>query len=393
MSSALPSLHILSLLFLLVGFASEAQQLVSPADQDEIAKIATSKVPHGFFQGQPLNTAVRRPIFVLGNVVDQKDLQQRLNQEEILVANLYHDGEFYIAQIPIKSIESAFLLSAPFSPVASHTMLRFSFAEGKKITLLGRLHPINSQIEVLPQPLEISDVVLSIDGTEAKSGPAWNMLDAVRGRYTIAYRLVSIKERFKWFIMNGTPIQQTKLNLSPAEVLKTFQLALFKSHTSGFSKSYSLLKANCTNLIIELVKEANPPLKRLQLSEPRWSAKIRVLIDKFTTFAEVFTQFTQWKLALLGWIESKQVDLQRDPEFQEELKSVLKDYEQSISERTDYSLDEKEDLIRKLGLRRPELLENPKFFKEALHDYSDLLKAERKWFLKRKACLETLHSP
>jgi hypothetical protein len=211
-------------------------------------------------------------------------------------------------------------------------------------------------------------------------------VDAIRGRYTLTYRMVSVKERFKWFILNGTPIEQTRLNLSAFEAQKTLKLAIQRSHTLGFSSRYSLLTANCTNLALELIKDANP-LRQRELSQNHpWTSKVRDTVDKYTTFLDAFTQFTKMKIGLLDWVESNQVDLQKDPEFQEEVRKVLDDQRRSIESRSDYSWTEKDLALRQMGLDQEQILENPKAFKAALKDYKKILNAEQYYQNLNRSC-------
>jgi hypothetical protein len=358
----------------LISTAS-AKELYTSEDRAEVEKIIEAKVPAGPLKGQTLNTSVRRPLYVLGAGESTEKLNQLISADTVTLANFFHDGQFYVARIPIKSIEVAHLLTAPFSPVASHTMLRFSLRAGEKVQLIGRLNGPN--MEPMNEPLELRDVVITIDGTESKTGKAWNLVDAIRGRYTLAYRMVSIQERFKWFILNGTPIEQTKLNLSAEEAQKTLRMAIYKSHTLGFSARYSLITANCTNLALKLIKDANPMRERDFAQSHPWSARVRDVADRYTSFADAFTQFTQLKIGLLNWVESNEIDLQKDPEFKEEIKRVISEYRNNVDARKDYSWAEKDALARQMGLQTDALLEDPRQFKAALKDYKKMLNLEQ----------------
>ncbi|HEX4922841.1 MAG TPA: DUF4105 domain-containing protein, partial [Bdellovibrionales bacterium] len=317
---------------LLVIFASFAraqlpQTVVSPEDLKKIESLVNARVPVGAFQGLPLNTAVRRPILVLNAGGNDAELERRLAAPVLDVANFYHDGLFYVARIPMAHIKDVRFLVAPFSAVAWHTQLQIVFNEGASIELLAKIndHPIDNEgnkkitIEPLAKPLEIKDLVITIDGTEPRGQKTWNMLDAIRGRYTITYRLVSIQERVRWFIMTGTPIKPYDLNLTPDEARATLTLGLRKSHTMGFTRPYSLLTANCTNLALKLVADAVPFRSR---SLERFSPivqSVRALYDRVENVSDTLSWFTVMRLRVLGWLERREINLERDPEFRREV--------------------------------------------------------------------------
>lgn len=376
---------------------------ISQKDIEVITELANAKVPHGKFKGQPLNTAVRRPLYVLGTGKgDSQKLRATLNSDTVTIANFYHAGEFYIARLPVSAVNSVVLLEAPFSPVASHTMLRFATDSKSSVELIAKIESLpetaNREIPIYIEPLEkpllVKDMVLSIDGAEPRGQGGWNLKDAVRGLYTISYRMVSIQERFRWFVLEGTPIHQTKLNLTPEEAQRTLRLGIEKSQTIAWSRPYRLLSANCTNLALRLVKESNPyktrevdfltPLKKTLLSG----------LDVVLRFLEPLTQFTLFNMRTLGWIEKNQADLQKDPAFRTEMEAAVSDFRESIISNGDLSEVDKEKLMSDLGIdSKLTLINNPQYFKSALASYKNLLLEKNKQkseLTARMACVQAL---
>lgn len=373
----------LSIFLTIVSQAALAQSFaVSPSDIVAIEEIVNAKVAHGRFQGLFLNTAIRRPIHIMG--AESTDaVSKDLNADSIVVANIFHDGHFYVGRLPVAKLDSVSLLSAPFSPVADHTMLKFNFDKKSPIELLAKINDrqdgLRKVVEIVPlsSPILIQDIVMTIDGTEPLGQKAWNMLDAIRGRYTIAYRLVTVSERFRWFVMRGTNIEQTVLNLDPQEAQKTLRLGLFKSHTLSFSQKYRLLFANCTNLALKLIKEANPLQAR---NVDRFSPTLQIFRAFFDKIApgEALTWFTAARIRLLGWVKAHALDLQADPEFRAELQVVLDEYRREILSNVDMSTSEKIALLTDLGIKDEKIIENPKLFRKALKSYDQIFKLREK---------------
>lgn len=370
-------------IFSSLASAQLTQTVVSPTDLQQIEAVVNAEVPMGAFRGLPLNTTVRRPVLVLNAGPNEASLDRALSAPVVEVANFYHDGLFYVARIPLEQLVDVRFLVAPFSAVAWHTQLQFVFAPNAPIELIAKIndHQIDAAgnkrvtIEPLATPIQIKDLVMTIDGTEPRGQKSWNMLDAIRGRYTITYRLVSIQERVRWFIMTGTPIKPYNLNLSPEEARATIKLGLRKSHTIRFTRPYSLLTANCTNLALKLVAEAVPFKSRSLEKYSPLIQSIRALYDRVENVSDTLSWFTIMRLRVLGWLERREINLERDPEFRREVEFVIEDYRRAI-EREPISEEAKRELLAKLGIdEREEVLKTPKRFKAALAEFNSHLKA------------------
>ncbi|MBL7554234.1 MAG: hypothetical protein JNM24_00315 [Bdellovibrionaceae bacterium] len=377
-------LVILSLLFSF--FAQSAaptrEELeIDDTDIQALNKIVTGKVPHGKFAGKTLNTAIRRPLYVMGTGTGASELLvDKLQNDTVMVGNFYHNGEFYVARIPVSRINSVVLLIAPFSKMASHTMLRFVTDSDARIELVAKIesNAANTQVSVKPleEPIAIKDMIFSIDGTEPRGQGGWNMKDAIAGAYTIAHRLVSVQERFRWFILEGTPIKQIELNVNRNMAQRLARKGIETSQSEAWSRGYHLLCANCTNLAIRLVKN-NVPYNERSDTEPRLLKQIlQEKLDPFLKLLEPFTQFTRFNLGTLGWLGKNKVDLQNEPEFEKEMMEVVQDLRSSIARSDSHSEVEKAELYKNLGVDEGvPLLKNPALYSVALKAFKSAVVA------------------
>lgn len=370
---------------------------IDARDIQAINDLANEKVPHGKFKGEPLNTSVRRPLYVIGTGSGYSDaLSEKLTSDSVMIANYYHEGEFFIARIPLSAVNSVVLLEAPFSKMASHTMLRFVTDDVAPVELIAKIASSTSpeniaiQIQPLEKPILIKDMVLSIDGAEPRGKGGWNMKDAIAGSYTIAYRMVSIQERLRWFAMEGTPIHQTELNLNRKEAQRLIRTGIERSQTISWSRGYHLLCANCTNLAIRLIKDTVPYNDRVE-EGARTSIKqtIQARLDTVLRPLEPLTQFTRFNLGVLGWLGKKKVDLQKDPTFQREIITVVQDLRNSIENNNHYTREQKEQLFVNLGINEElQILEDPARFKKALKAYSAAVRAQKNLVSAQASCIQ-----
>ncbi|RYZ84155.1 MAG: hypothetical protein EOP06_18610, partial [Proteobacteria bacterium] len=297
-------------------FASASTDGIQPTDNDitELSMIANAVVPSGKFKGSPLNTAVRRPLYVLSAPHGDSDrLTQILERQTVTVGNYFHNGKFYVAELPTGKIASAIVLEAPFSAVAAHTMIRYEMEADAFVELVAVIeHRPGKQVRIVPldKPILQKGIVMSIDGTEPLGQAGWNMKSAIAGHYTEAYRMVSVPERIGWFVMTGTPIHQIRLNLSADEAQQTLRLQIKESHKRGFLTMYDLLRSNCTNEAIRIIKNANPYRQRDPEIFPPTLQILRSHLNKVLQPLEPFTQFTKFNLRTLGWVDQKLIDLQ-----------------------------------------------------------------------------------
>jgi hypothetical protein len=380
------NLVILSFLFSFLSHAAAPtlEDLdISYIDIQALNKIITGKVPHGKFAGKTLNTAIRRPVYVIGTGTDASEvLLDKLDSDSVLVANFYHNGEFFVARIPVSKFNSVVLLTAPFSKMASHTMLRFVTDKDARVELVAKVESNSANTEVTIKPLEIpipiKDMVFSIDGTEPRGQGGWNMKDAIAGAYTIAHRFVSVQERFSWFVMEGTPIKQVELNISREMVQRLVRKGIETSQTETWSRGYHLICANCTNLALRLFKDNIPYSERSDTERLSLKLILQEKLDLFLKALEPFTQFTRFNLGVLGWLGRKRVDLQNEPEFRSEMMEIVQNLRSSIAKNDRYSAAEKIELYRNLGIDSGvALFENPALFSPALKAYKAMVAAAK----------------
>jgi len=234
-----------------VGKADDASRdpdgcVFDPSDPFE----PRARVPKGPASGLCYDTRQARPVVHL--TAAQAAPYGGLAQDELVVANVFHDGGFWVARIPRDGVETVLFQLEYFPAIvpAGHTQLRVRFRDDRPVVLLGQT-AANEGEEVTLQ-----DLVFSV---EAIGQPGYQY-DVVRGlvdNFGAVYRVTSLAAKLDHMIVKqGHEVEQWELRLEPDELPRLVENYLDESDVRAMDYMYNTLFLNCTNEIIHIIDSA-----------------------------------------------------------------------------------------------------------------------------------------
>ncbi|HVK60423.1 MAG TPA: hypothetical protein VM432_02685 [Bdellovibrionales bacterium] len=224
--------------------------------------------------GEELDLSQRRPVVNLSGTLFYAKYG---DGRSTLIANLFHDGKFWIARVPNEGVKNVYFILSYFPPkilgqyVAAHSLLRFEMDDARPVELvaempdeaeLAKLQSLSPSeaFKRLPNALEdsahrLKNIAISAEAQWTKND-RYKSYDLKRGllnAYIQVVRVVSMEERFRNFFDNGRPVNQIKLETDkPLSPILTEGLAL--SQRDGLTKVYNTLQYNCTTLAFDIVE-------------------------------------------------------------------------------------------------------------------------------------------
>jgi hypothetical protein len=232
-------------------------------------------VPFGPFVGACLRSEQRRNFVAI-----------ELENDFITVANVSHADEFYMAQIPIKSLRRLVYQIEKFDPkwIAAHTQLRFDFS--RPIKLVKQ----NGQKD--SQPEYTYSLVFSVEAVPMRGGPSYDLFKGLKSYYALSYRLTSLEQKhLDLVIREKSEIHQYRLSTSQSESQNIFRYIIqnysAKTKTAEYEEMYHTINRNCTNVLFEifdqLASRNRGLFHRATTALPiisSWTLRLRNLIEK-----------------------------------------------------------------------------------------------------------------
>lgn len=167
-----------------------------------------------------------------------------------LIANILHEGKYWIASVPMNSVDRVSIGFEAFRPRINHVYLRFSFSNAEMVKLYPNLATARSKTR--PR-YELRDLILSAEGVPAQGLP-YSVSSSAFGNYLLIHRWISLTGFADYTVgrLNHS-IQQYQLHLSGPERAQALDRALQASVKNGFSSIYNLLFNNCATAAIRAV--------------------------------------------------------------------------------------------------------------------------------------------
>ncbi len=195
-------------------------------------------MPRGRYQGQLLDTRDRRSIRIF---TDLEASPYRQNADDIIIANFYHEGKFWIARFPADGVDEIFFHKVVMKTKvpAAHAQLRFKMKKGHEIELYA---PAGAAV---PTSNKISDVVYSVEAMPVY-GDKYDLFNGVRNHFGLGLRFMSIEEAyFKSIYLNDQHVEQIPLSVLPNAEQTLLREALVRSDTLGMAQMYNTLTRSC----------------------------------------------------------------------------------------------------------------------------------------------------
>jgi|GEM_PF-3700101 len=166
--------------------------------------------------------------------------------EKFRVANVLHEGKFWIAEINPRNAATIDAFFEDFLPSVSHVALRVTFDR-----------PISLRLQTNKKvTAETRELLLSVEAVlPAATGFEFNK--ARKGDYLLGYRLVTGEEAKRWMLGQKNHVVRVYRLKVNRQVLPTFlQLSLQKSEDHGFQVPYYLFSQNCSTSAFDLLDQA-----------------------------------------------------------------------------------------------------------------------------------------
>lgn len=228
--------------------------IVNPKDSFE----PNVRLEVGPLKGLCVNPLQRRSAQIL--TLEQASkyfLTSEIQDSDLVVANFSHQGNFWVAKIPVQKVEKM-ILQVEYFPTGpggvlkiAHSQFRINFQDGATVDLVPQIQntsnsePQDFKSATTNQRIRLNELLFSVENI----GPYGEKFDPVKGmkkHYNIAYRLVSLEDKYKWMIeeQNHTVLQHL-LNLSPADVQRFLRRVLDEAQHYSTRRSYHTFTANC----------------------------------------------------------------------------------------------------------------------------------------------------
>lgn len=112
----------------------------------------------------------------------------------IQVANVGHNGSFWLADFPKNGVEDVIFQMERFPAAvpAAHTQIRLKFKKDSPVRLTNQLDP-NRQIF-------LREFALSTEAIGQK-GWKYDLIKGMKDEYLTAYRITSMADKYKWMVL------------------------------------------------------------------------------------------------------------------------------------------------------------------------------------------------
>ncbi len=211
--------------------------------------VGPSQINFGYYLGYCVDSCHYRKSSTLslrsGDLNHQKD--------RVVITNLKHQDSFWRAELPIYSVESAWIGFEEFMPGIFHVFLVFDFEQKSPVVLR------NQEKSKTPISMKIKEVVVSPEGVPPREG-RYNLFDAYLERYPLGIRAISKTELVNWSVKKlKHPVRLYPLQLSFHQKVELLKASLSVLDFESFREKYSLLKNNCATKVLDLIDAVVKP--------------------------------------------------------------------------------------------------------------------------------------
>ncbi len=225
-----------------------------------------ARLPKGPARGRCYDTRQHRPVVRLEG--DVAGAFGGASPETLVVANVFHDGAFWVARIPRSGVETVIFQLEYFPAIvpAGHTQLRVRFRQDAPVVLLGQTPRTRAS------RVEIRDLVLSVEAL-GQLGYKYDLVEGVLDNFGAVYRMTSLEAKVvHMLIEQDHRVEQWPLALEPAEKRAILEHIAADSEARGLGTMYNTLFVNCTNEIVRILDSAVTYTAREQVQ--RFLAKV-----------------------------------------------------------------------------------------------------------------------
>ena len=203
-----------------------------------------SRFEWGPFEGDCHDTFKRRPIVRLSGD-EAKAFQDSAGH--FVVANVYHDGAFWIAYVPRDAVQDVFFQLEYFPAIvpAGHTQLRVDF--NQPVSMYGQSDSNRGQFH------ETKYFVLSAEAV-TRRGDKYDLFRGVQDHFAIALRVTTLEARYRSMVEDqGHRVEQWRLQLDEWQRHQVFAWYIGVSREMRLEHPYHTVSRNCTTEVVDLL--------------------------------------------------------------------------------------------------------------------------------------------
>lgn len=166
------------------------------------------------------------------------------DNNDILVSNVLHNAEFWVAQVPVNSIREVHILFEEFLPGINHVAFQFIFNENAGVTLYKQNG--KNQFTV---GMQIPSLVVSPEAAPPR-GQKYNLWDGLAGNYALMNRAMTFQTYKEMIDELKHPLRKHRAKLSSEEAKRLFSVVILDA-PSVVRNQYQLIFNNCATTVID----------------------------------------------------------------------------------------------------------------------------------------------
>ncbi len=205
------------------------------------------RIPRGKYAGRCYDTTFARPVIVLDD--DRAAPYGGLRDGELLLANVYHDGRFWVARVPVDGVEEVLFQLEYFPAIvpAGHTEMRVRFRADSPVTLIGQ------SAADAGQEVTLRDLVFSVEAI-GQPGYHYDLFRGLVNDFGAVYRVMSLETKLDDMVVKKQhDVEQWQLLLEPDETRRLIENFAYESDYRRMQTMYNTLFVNCTNEAVRIL--------------------------------------------------------------------------------------------------------------------------------------------
>ena len=221
---------------------------------------SAAKMLTGQDKGQDIDVDWRRSGKLLTESQARKYFPNYRPGRELVIANVKHFDDWYIARIPLDGIKEVRVNRDIIIPAKgiNHAGFRFIMHRDAKIDITAQVFKPSRPYTF--EKAELTSLAFGIFATGAK-GRQFGFNNSIRQNLTIAFQFMTPAEQASraWKDDNSFPMFEMPLDrLAPGYARQLFEHIALTADRLGYSESYGMLMNNCVHKIFDLLNEALP---------------------------------------------------------------------------------------------------------------------------------------
>jgi hypothetical protein len=218
--------------------ARTPQCIVDPSDPYDPGYLIT----YGEYNGQCINASSVRPPLVL-----------KEDDHRMIIANFYHEGRYWIAEIPKDAVSSVQFQGIPFDSIGFGLI---QFKHGQYRFKLNQPILLREQAGSRTQTATLDDIIVSSTATRPK-GIEYSVFKS--DAFGIATRVLSSTSRGVEEIADDkSDVHQYELNLSPELKSRFLMVSITRASQEGYKDLYLIWKRNCATTAMDSLDATIP---------------------------------------------------------------------------------------------------------------------------------------